>query len=139
VAASTRGSTIRLQPLPELRKKSIVESTLRHELLHVLIESRARTETPLWFREGLVLYLSAPDQAEPAPAVITDQQMEAILGQPHNREEMGQAYAAARARVAALVRENGKPVVLGWLSAGIPGSVLSQSAAPPEHGADQHP
>ena len=58
VAASTRGNTIRLQPLAQLRARSILESTLRHELFHVLVESKAAAGTPLWFREGLVLYFT---------------------------------------------------------------------------------
>ena len=58
VAASTRGRVIRLQPLATLKSKGVLESTLRHELLHLLVEEKARAGTPVWFREGLVLYLS---------------------------------------------------------------------------------
>ena len=58
VAASTRGRVIRLQPPAVLRSRGVLESTLLHELLHVLIETRARSGLPLWFREGLVVYLT---------------------------------------------------------------------------------
>ncbi len=58
VAASTRGRVIRLQPLATLKSKGVLESTLRHEFLHLLVEEKARAGTPVWFREGLVLYLS---------------------------------------------------------------------------------
>jgi stage II sporulation protein D len=58
VAASTRGRVIRLQPPAVLRSRGMLESTLFHELLHVLIETRARPGLPLWFREGLVVYLT---------------------------------------------------------------------------------
>ena len=61
VAASTRGRTIRLQPTDVLRDAGTLESTLRHELLHMLVESHAKAGTPLWFREGLVLYLAQPN------------------------------------------------------------------------------
>jgi stage II sporulation protein D len=128
VAASTRGKTIRLQPLAELQKRSIVETTLRHEIFHVLEEMKAKTATPLWFREGVVLFLSNPDAAITTVAGMTDEQMEAVLRQPRDRDEVQRAYDAAQGRVAALVQERGKETVLGWLSAGIPGNVRGNSS-----------
>jgi stage II sporulation protein D len=136
VAASTRGKTIRLQPLAELQKRSIVETTLRHEIFHVLVEVKAKTATPLWFREGVVLILSNPDAAMTAAAGMTDEQMEAVLRQPRDRDEVQRAYDAAQGKVTALVQERGKETVLGWLSAGIPGDVrqtTSGSGTTPHH------
>jgi stage II sporulation protein D len=127
VAASTRGKTIRMQPLMELQKRSIVESTLRHEILHVLVEAKAKAATPLWFREGIVLFLSNAHDGTVGDVAMTDEQMEAVLRQPRNRDEMQTAYAAAQKRVAALVQERGKETVLGWLSGGIPGDALGSS------------
>jgi stage II sporulation protein D len=131
VAASTRGHVIRLQPLATLKSKGALESTLRHELLHLLVEERARAGTPVWFREGLVLYLSSHSFDGAAQAAgnyatgdsMTLAQMETILEKSQKRDEVEKAYAAARARVASLVREHGKATVLGWLSRGIPRSV----------------
>jgi stage II sporulation protein D len=127
VAASTRGKTIRMQPLAELQKRSIVESTLRHEIFHVLVEAKAKAATPLWFREGIVLFLSNSNGAGTAAAAMTDEEIEAVLRQPRNREEVQKAYAAAQSRVAGLIEERGKEIVLGWLSGGIPGDVLRNS------------
>jgi len=127
VAASTRGRTIRLQPLAELRKRSIVESTLRHEIFHVLVEAKAKAATPLWFREGIVLFLSNPNLTGTAAVSLADEQIEAVLQQPRNRDEVQKAYAAAQSRVAALVQEHGKETVLSWLSGGIPGDVRRTS------------
>ena len=132
VAATTRGQTVRLQPLADLRKRSILESTLRHEFFHLLIEPRARPNTPLWFREGLVLYLSDPEKRNSAPAALTDKETEAILRNPTSREKQDKAYAAARTRVTRLIQQNGKSAVLDWLISGIPGDALSRSAAPPD-------
>jgi stage II sporulation protein D len=129
VAASTRGKTIRLQPLAELQKRSLVESTLRHEIFHVLVEAKARASTPLWFREGIVLFLSNSGAAGTAPVAMTDEQVEAVLRQPRNRDEAQRAYAAAHSRVAGLVQERGKETVLGWLSGGIPSDVRGSSGA----------
>jgi stage II sporulation protein D len=127
VAASTRGRTIRLQPLAELQKRSIVESTLRHEIFHVLVEAKARASTPLWFREGIVLFLSNTGAAGAAAVRMTDEQIEAVLRHPGNRDEVQKAYAAAESRVAGLVQERGKGTVLGWLGGGIPGEVGGRS------------
>ncbi len=127
VAASTRGKTIRMQPMAELRKRGIVESTLRHEILHVLVEAKAKTATPLWLREGIVLFLSSSNGAGIAAAPMTDEEIEAVLRQPRNRDDAQKAYAAAQSRVTALVQEHGKETVLGWLSAGIPSNVRGSS------------
>ena len=64
VAGSTRAGVIRLQP-------PVIESTVRHELLHVLVESHARHGLPLWFREGAVLFLSGDQHYEQAKACST--------------------------------------------------------------------
>ncbi|MGB7233848.1 MAG: SpoIID/LytB domain-containing protein [Candidatus Acidiferrum sp.] len=129
VAASTRGRTIRLQPLKQLEKRSIVESTLRHEIFHVLVEEKAKAGTPLWFREGIVLFLAARDAELARPAAMTDEQIEAVLRQPRNQDEVRRAYAAAESRVAKLVRERGKETVLGWLGDGIPNDVRGNSGS----------
>jgi stage II sporulation protein D len=127
VAASTRGKTIRLQPLAELQKRSIVESTLRHELFHVLVEAKAKAATPVWFREGIVLFLSNAQGGAASDVAMSDEQMEAVLRQPLNREEVQKAYSSARSRVAAMVQERGKETVLRWLNGGIPADVRGSS------------
>jgi stage II sporulation protein D len=139
VAATTRGQTVRLQPLAQLRKRSILESTLRHEFFHLLIESRARSNTPLWFREGLVLYMSEPAKRNSQPAFGTDEEVEQILRDPGNRERQEKVYAAARARVAFLMQQYGKSIVLDWLSDGIPREILGRPASPSDQGASHHP
>jgi stage II sporulation protein D len=62
VAASTRGRRIDLQP------SATTARTLRHELLHALVEAQAAPGVPLWFREGLV-GLMADGHAEAVLAV----------------------------------------------------------------------
>src|SRR6185437_16466179 len=75
IAAFTHGRSISLQPLSVLRSKSALQSTLRHELVHLLLESRARPDTPLWFREGVALYFAEPDRRF-EPVMMSVQQME---------------------------------------------------------------
>lgn len=121
VAASTRGRTIRMQPTDVLRDAGTLESTLRHELLHMLVEAHARAGTPLWFREGLVLYLAQPN-VEPRGngAFGSAAALEKALRAPASEQEMRQAYAEAQARVAKLAREHGKEALIAWLKDGVP-------------------
>jgi len=139
VAATTRGKSIRLQPLAVLKQKGVLESTLRHELFHVLVESRGRADLPLWFREGLVLVLSAPEEKDAGVTVMSDRRMEKILANPVSREQVQQAYRAARLRVAQLFLKFGRAAVLDWLSSGIPGGALDGGNAPGGHRAEQQP
>jgi stage II sporulation protein D len=118
VAATTRGTTIRLQPLGTLRAHSALESTLRHELLHLVLEPHTDRRAPLWLREGLALYYDGAPHA--AGRTMSDEAMESALEHPRDAAEQQAAYAAARARVAALIREHGKEAVLGWLAGGAP-------------------
>jgi len=53
-SARTSGSRIELLPLDVLRKRGILELTLRHELVHVLADPVLR-DRPLWAREGLAV------------------------------------------------------------------------------------
>jgi stage II sporulation protein D (peptidoglycan lytic transglycosylase) len=98
-----------------------LESTLRHELLHMLVEEHAKAGTPLWFREGLVLYLaraSAGTQGSGEFGSVSA--LEKALRSPANEQEMRQAYAEAQVRVSRLARQHGKETLVGWLQNGLP-------------------
>jgi stage II sporulation protein D len=124
VAASTRGHTIQLQPTDVLREAGTLESTIRHELLHMLIDSHALPGTPLWFREGLVLYLTAPNaSSRPSDDFADLKSLEKALRAPSSEEELRHAYAGARARVAKLARQHGKETLIGWVQNGLPPEV----------------
>jgi stage II sporulation protein D len=121
VAASTRGRTIQLQPPDVLRESGTLESTIHHELLHMLIESYAHPGTPQWFREGLVLYLSSPGTATRRERASVDvAALEKSLRAPQSEQELRRAYADAQARVVQLVEEHGKDTLLDWLQNGLP-------------------
>jgi stage II sporulation protein D len=124
VAASTRGHTIRLQPADILQKAGTLETTLRHELLHMLIEEHAKPGTPLWFREGLVLYLVLhPPGATRAGSNFEDvSALEKALRAPVSEQQMREAYADALARVSKLVAQNGRETMIQWLEEGLPPS-----------------
>ena len=118
IAAFTRGRIISLQPLAVLKEKSILESTLRHEFAHLLIEARAHAGTPLWFREGLTLYFAGPGKNF-GPVQMTEAEMERAFQNPGDRKSLERAYAAARTKVERMVRESGRETVLRWLNSGL--------------------
>jgi stage II sporulation protein D len=119
IAAFTRGHTISLQPTAMLEKKSALESTLRHEFTHLLIEQRAHAGTPLWFREGLALYFADANHNS-QPLQMTEAQIEQVLENPQDRERIERGYAAARTRVGQMIQQNGRETVLLWLTNGLP-------------------
>ena len=113
VAASTLGDVIRLQPVSALQLKHALQSTLRHEFLHLLIESHARPGTPLWLREGLAIYLSNAGTVIPATADTAA--LERRLHSARTEDEMRAAYRGSAAAVADAVQKNGLSTVLSWL------------------------
>jgi len=125
VAAHTAGTRIHLQPAAVLRSRGALESTLRHELLHVLMESQARADLPLWFREGLVEHLADPSPGT-APARIPS---ESDLRQTADAARARQAYADSARMVAQLAHRYGETVVLDWVKRGLPPEVTRTSSS----------
>jgi stage II sporulation protein D len=124
VAASTTGRVIRTQPVEKLRAAGTLDSTLRHELLHLLVESRAHRGLPLWFREGIVLVLAGERRAASGKAVEDSAELDRRLREARTEEELRRAYDAAQARVEALIVQHGKTTVLGWVERGLPSELL---------------
>ncbi len=124
IAASTRGRTIQMQPSDVLRDAGTLDETIHHELLHMLIESYARPGTPQWFREGLVLYLTAPKATIASSAASMDiAELEKSLRAPQTEDELRRAYAEACRRVAQLAQQHGKEALLDWVQNGLPPDV----------------
>jgi len=118
VAASTRGLVVRLQPAAILRERLV--PTLRHEFLHILVESHARINLPLWFREGLVLWFDKPGHPWRANVAMLEHEFRFA----RDRRQMERAYADARGEVASLIRRYGKETVLNWVQNGLPPDVV---------------
>jgi stage II sporulation protein D len=112
VAAYARGPRIEMQPVHD------AEKTLRHEMFHVLVESQAAPSLPLWFREGLVEYLTAPAGRIDGSRIPSD----AELRQTHDAAGARRAYEEAAAAVAELGRHYGETALLRWVKSGIPSS-----------------
>ncbi len=125
VAAHTQGRRIDLQPISVLRAKGVLESTLTHELSHVLIESEAAPGLPVWFREGVVsLVEGAPGDKRAQPP--SDRE----LRQTKDAAEARRAYAEAGAAVRRLAQTYGEASVLDWVKRGFPPEVTKASSSP---------
>ncbi len=138
VAASTRGRTIRMQPLDVLRQAGTLDSTIRHELLHILIESYAQPGTPQWFREGLVLYLTAPARATSPQAAVDAAALEKSLRAPQTEQELRSAYADAQALVTRLAELHGKDALLEWVQNGLPADIIHNAGMSSTSAAHAH-
>jgi stage II sporulation protein D len=115
-----------MQPSDVLREAGTLESTLHHELLHMLIDSYALPGTPLWFREGLVLYLTEPNaSSKPGENSEDLNGLDKALHSPASEEELRHAYAAAQARVTQLARQHGKEALLDWVQNGLPADLTT--------------
>jgi stage II sporulation protein D len=119
VAASTRHQRIRLQPPKVLRER--LGSVLRHEFLHMLIENHASSETPLWFREGLALYLGG--EMPSAPLTMSTAEIDRVISSRSSDTAMRQAYAQAAAMVRQLDARHGRALIMEWLREGLPQEV----------------
>jgi stage II sporulation protein D len=124
-AAHTSGHTIEMQPADVLRRRDALTETLRHELLHVVLQSQTTAALPLWFREGLVEYLEQPRHS--AGAIHIPAELD--LRQTSDQARARQAYADAARTVAALVGRYGEGTVLGWLKRGVPEEVTKTSSS----------
>jgi stage II sporulation protein D len=128
VAASTRRDHVRLEPPSVLGRR--LEDVLRHEFLHMLVESNASQKIPLWFREGLVVYLTGEKQG-PSSVRLSPAQIDEVIASRRSQAAMKNAYAAAAALVSTLDRQYGRAELMHWLGTGIPSNVLNGSGASP--------
>jgi stage II sporulation protein D len=110
-AAATKSNLIELQPLQTLRRRRILETTLRHELVHVLVDSIGQGRTPRWLAEGLALHLAGEGRmvARYAPARhIPIEDIDKQLINATSANDMRVAYAAAYSEVTRLINKEGE-------------------------------
>ena len=110
-AAATRNNRIELQPVSLLKRRGILETTLRHELVHVFIDAVGGKQTPRWLAEGLALYIAGEGKLlelyVKGPA-LSPNDLERKLASVKSADEMKAAYAAAYKTVRDLIRVEGE-------------------------------
>jgi len=114
VAGVTRGRRIELQPFAILRRRRILNSTLRHEYAHAVIEVVGAGRTPRWLAEGLAILFAGEgpslERFMPKRQLSLDE-LERRLARPVSASDMRTLYGAAYLEVRALIRAEGEPGV----------------------------
>lgn len=113
-AAATKGTRIEIQPLETLKRRRILETTLRHELVHTLVDIVGRGRAPRWLAEGLALHLAGEGRLvarhQPRRRMTTDE-IEKELIDIRSANDMRAAYAAAYSEVERLINSEGEASV----------------------------
>jgi hypothetical protein len=114
VAALTEGGLIRLQPLEVLRRRGVLSTVPRHEVVHAALETIGAGRAPLWLAEGLAAHVAGegPSLSRTPPGErLSTEELERRLSRPASAAETRALYAAAYREVSALVRREGEPAV----------------------------
>jgi stage II sporulation protein D (peptidoglycan lytic transglycosylase) len=110
-AAATRRNTIELQPLKLLKQRRILETTVRHELVHVLIDAIGGGQTPRWLTEGMAVYVAGEGrliESRQQMNLVSPPTVEQALASAKSATDMRNAYAAAYDLVKQLIRSDGE-------------------------------
>ncbi len=112
-AAATKNNRVELQPLKLLKQRRILETTLRHELVHVMIAAISGRQTPpRWFTEGMAIHVAGEGQLFAGQTPInTPSAIEQALANSKSAAEMRTAYTAAYNLVAQMIRSEGEDKV----------------------------
>ena len=124
VAAFTEGDWIGAQPLRTLASRHVLDSTIRHEFLHALVEQQAGPAAPLWLREGLVELWAEPDAKMAPTHAIKMEALDSMLAHASSEAESEAAHRTAAFYASKVVALYGRDSVLGWLRSGLPSGVV---------------
>lgn len=120
-AAATRGTRIELQPVAILKRRGVLETTLRHELAHVFVDKASNNRAPRWLEEGFAIYLAGEGSMISnylRRGALSTEELEKRLARPGSQQEMRALYAQAYNDVFYLVRNNGEASVWRKIAGG---------------------
>src|SRR5215510_7912931 len=110
-AGATRGRRIELQPLDLLRRRGVLNTTLRHEMTHAVIEVLGDGRAPRWMAEGLAIYVAgeaASLQRTENKSRLSRDDLERKLMRPASASESRKLYAMAYHEVSAMIEAEGE-------------------------------
>jgi hypothetical protein len=110
-AAATSGSRIVLQPLALLRRRGILETTLRHEYAHAAIDELGRGHAPRWLAEGLAIHFAGEGRmfgGADVKSQISTEELETRIARRSSATEMHALYGLAYRKVNELIRADGE-------------------------------
>ena len=102
VAAATVGHDIDVIPIGLLRQRGILESTLRHEVAHAVVDA-ALGSRPVWVREGAAMYFANPTASVPGAGRVAcpaDAELLRPVSAGAQREAFARADRCFRAKLA---------------------------------------
>jgi len=110
-AGATRGRRIELQPLELLRRRGVLNATLRHEMTHAVIEILGAARAPRWMAEGLAIYVAG--EAATLPRIenksrLSRDDLERRLARPASVIETRKLYAMAYHEVREIIEAEGE-------------------------------
>jgi SpoIID/LytB domain protein len=110
-AGATRGRRIELQPLDLLRRRGVLNATLRHEMTHAVIEALGGGRAPRWMAEGLAIYVAgeaASLRRIENKSRLSRDDLERKLMRPPSVTESRKLYAMAYHEVSAMIEAEGE-------------------------------
>ena len=110
-AAATSGSRIVLQPVALLRRRGILETTLRHEYAHAAIDEIGRGHAPRWLAEGLAVHFAGEGRmfgGADVKSQISVEELETRLARRSSATEMHALYGVAYRKVNERIRADGE-------------------------------
>ncbi len=112
-AAATKGNRIELQPVGILKRRGVLNTTLKHELAHVIIDLVSHDRAPRWLEEGFAIYLAGEGAmySHTSRGMLIDEELEKRLEHPRSQADMRAAYADAYLKVKEMIRNSGETSV----------------------------
>ena len=107
-AAATKSNRVELQPLKLLKQRRILETTLRHELVHVLVDAVGNAQTPRWLTEGMAIYVAGEGKIIAQRPPTSVKEVEHALASARSAGDMQTAYAGAYNLVRRLIQTEGE-------------------------------